>query len=348
MREISLGNNLINDDSDCYVIAEIGHNHQGELEQCKELFVAAKEAGASAVKLQKRDNRALFTEKAFDAPYDNPNSYAATYGGHREYLEFGKTEYQILQDYAKEIDIDFFSTAFDIPSADFLENLDIPFYKIASGDIKSIPLLTHVAQFGKPIIISTGAATMDDVKRAQEAIMPINEQLIILQCTAGYPPEWNELNMNVIETYRKEFPTNVIGFSGHDSGISMAVVAYVLGARVVEKHFTLNRALRGTDHAFSLEPVGMKKMVRDLQRVKMALGSGEKEVYPSEEAPGKKMGKSLFAANYLEAGTVLEAKDIVMKSPGGGIPPYEIGTLIGKQLTQPMEKEDQFHFSNLK
>lgn len=347
MRELRLGTQVVNDQSDCYVIAEIGHNHQGDLDKCLEMFKVAKESGASAVKLQKRDNKTLFTDEAYNKAYENRNSYGATYGEHREFLEFGRAEYRVLKEYAEELGIDFFSTAFDIPSADFLEELDIPMYKIASGDIKTTPLLKHVARFGKPVILSTGGAMFEDVCRARDVMMPINEQLVILQCTAGYPPEWDELNLRVIETYRREFPQNVIGFSGHDSGIAMAVAAYVLGARVVEKHFTLNRASRGTDHAFSLEPVGLRKMVRDLRRVRLALGDGVKAMYPSEEQPVRKMGKSLVASRFLEAGHVLTSGDIAMKSPGGAIPPFELDNLIGRKLNRAVEKDVAFHLDYL-
>ena len=155
---LKIGAHEIGDHTGCYVIAEIGHNHQGSLERARELFREAKLAGAHAVKLQKRDNRGLYTRAAYNKPYDNENSFGATYGEHREFLEFGKNEYRDLQAYAKELGVDFFSTAFDMASADFLEELDIPAYKIASGDLKSTPLLRHVAKFGKPIVISTGGA----------------------------------------------------------------------------------------------------------------------------------------------------------------------------------------------
>jgi len=340
-RHLVIGNHLINDDSDCYVIAEIGHNHQGSLETCKELFLAAKNAGVNAVKLQKRDNKTLFTKEAYNRDYDNPNSFGATYGEHREFLEFGWHEYVELQKYADKLGLDFFSTAFDIPSADFLEKLDVPAYKFASGDIKSIPLLKHVARFGKPMILSTGGATLDDIRRAYDAVIPINNQLCVMQCTGGYPPEWNELNLRVIETLRREFPDIVIGFSSHDSGIAMAVAGYMLGARIIEKHFTLNRAMKGTDHAFSLEPTGMTKMVRDLRRLKLALGDGRKIMYSSEKAPITKMGKSLVAKRDFPRGHVITHDDIAMKSPGGGLPPYEWDNVVGMTLTQPI-LEDEF------
>jgi sialic acid synthase len=313
-RTFKIGDHEIHDDSECYVIAEIGHNHQGSLETCKELFEAAKYAGVDAVKLQKRDNRTLFTKEAYNRPYNNRNSYGETYGEHREFLEFGREEYLELKKYAEELRLDFFSTAFDIPSADFLEEIDLPAYKIASGDIKTVPLLKHVAAFGKPMIISTGGATMADVRRAYEAIMPINPQLCIMQCTGGYPPAWEELNLRVIETLAKEFPDATIGFSSHDSGIAMAVAGYMLGARIIEKHFTLNRANKGTDHAFSLEPTGMRKMVRDLRRLKVALGDGEKQLYDSEVSPISKMGKSLVAACDLKVGQRIDTENLAMKS----------------------------------
>ena len=150
MRELTIDNKTIRDDGDCYVIAEIGHNHQGDLETAKEMFKVANACGADAVKLQKRDNRQLYTEAGYNKPYDNPNSYGATYGEHREFLEFGLEEYQELQAYAKEIGVTMFATAFDFNSADFLAELDMPVFKLASGDLKNIPLLTHIARFQKP------------------------------------------------------------------------------------------------------------------------------------------------------------------------------------------------------
>ena len=294
---IRIGTREIGDHTKCYVIAEIGHNHQGSLEKAREMFREAKLAGADAVKLQKRDNRGLYTKAAYDKPYDNENSFGATYGEHREFLEFGASQDRELQAYAKELGVDFFATAFDIASAEFLHDFDMPAYKLASGDLKSTPLLKFVAALGKPLIISTGGATIEDVQRAYDVIMPINPQLAILQCTAGYPAAFHELDLRVISTYRDRFPGAVVGFSSHDNGIAMPVAAYMLGARVVEKHFTLNRASKGTDHAFSLEPVGLRKMVRDLDRTFQALGDGVKKIYESERAPSLKMGKKIGRAH---------------------------------------------------
>lgn len=347
-RHLKIENTTITDDSDAYVIAEIGHNHQGDVETCKKLFLAAKECGAHSVKLQKRDNKSLFTRAMYHQPYDNENSYGPTYGLHREALEFGRDEYVELQRFATELGMTFFATAFDFKSADFLESLNVPVYKIASGDLKNIPLLTYLASFKKPMIVSTGGGTLDDVRRMYDAVLPLNEQLAILQCTAGYPPTFEELELNVISTFRREFPLATIGFSSHDSGVAMAVAGYVLGARIVEKHFTLNRAMKGTDHAFSLEPVGLKKMVRDLQRVRLALGTGVKRTFASEQRPLLKMGKKLVAARPLTVGHVLHVSDIAIKSPGDGLPPYELSRLLGKTLAEPMIEDQEFTFEILK
>ena len=346
-RELTIDGTRIYDGGDCYVIAEIGHNHQGELEQCKQMFDVAKQCGANAVKLQKRDNRTLFTKAMYDSPYLHRNSYAPTYGEHREKLEFGQAEYEELIRYAKSIGITFFATAFDIPSADFLAALDMPAYKIASGDLINIPLLRHVAKIGKPMIISTGGASMDDVVRAYRTIMPINPNLCILQCTSGYPAEFDELNLKVIQTYRERFPDVIIGLSSHDNGIAMAPVAYVMGAGVIEKHFTLNRAAKGTDHAFSLTPEGLHRMVRDLRRTHEAVGDGVKHTYESEKAPLFKMQKKLVAARDLPSGHVLTADDVAMKSPGDGLPAFEFDNVVGMRLTVPLKADDNILFEAL-
>ena len=346
-RELRIDGTTINDASDCYVIAEIGHNHQGNVETAKKLFREAREAGANAVKLQKRDNRSLFTRVMYDKPYENENSFGATYGEHREALELGESQYKELQQYAQELGITFFATAFDFKSADFLAKLDMPAFKLASGDLTNIPLLEHVAQYQKPMVLSTGGGTLEDVRRAYAAVMPINPQFCILQCTAGYPPEFDQLNLRVITTFREEFPDVVVGLSSHDSGIAMALVAYVMGARVVEKHFTLNRAMKGTDHAFSLEPVGMRKMVRDLRRARIAFGDGVKVTYPTEKSPLLKMAKKLVASRDIPAGHALTREDVDIKSPSDGLPPYELENVLGCTTKVPLALDASILFEHL-
>jgi sialic acid synthase len=345
--QLQIENTVIGDGEDCYVIAEIGHNHQGSVDKAKQLFAAAKDSGVQAVKLQKRDNRNLYTRALYEKAYDNENSFGVTYGTHREALEFGRDEYAELQRYARELKLTFFATAFDFASADFLADLDMPAYKIASGDINNTPLLQHVAAFGKPLIVSTGGATMEDVQRAYDTIMPINQQLVLLQCTASYPAEPEHMNLRVISTYRNCFPEAVVGLSDHQNGIAMSIISYVLGGRVVEKHFTLNHAAKGTDHAFSLEPTGMRKMVRDLQRARVALGDGVKRTYPEEASPLFKMGKKLVAARDLPLGHVLTRADVAIKSPNDGLPPYELERVLGKALRRALASDDSLRLEDL-
>ena len=346
-RTLTIGGVEISDASNCFVIAEIGHNHQGSVEKAKEMFAEAKRCGAHAVKLQKRDNHSLYTQEFFDKPYENENSFGPTYGIHREALEFDRAQYEELIAYAKEIGVTFFATAFDMPSADFLAELDMPVYKIASGDLDNTPLLRHVASAGRPMVISTGASNIDDVRRAYETVAEINPQVAILQCTAGYPAAFEELDLRVISTYRDLFPDTVVGLSSHDNGIAMAPAAYVLGARIIEKHFTLNRAMKGTDHRFSLEPQGLEKMIRDLERTREALGDGHKKMYPSEADPKKKMGKKLVAARDLPAGHALAPEDLAQKSPGDGLPPFEQDRILGRVLRQPVNRDDALTFDVL-
>jgi sialic acid synthase len=338
----------IHDGGDCFVIAEIGHNHQGSLEQAKAMVTMAKDCGANAVKVQKRSNRTLYTREFFEQPYDNEFSFGKTYGEHREALELGREDYIELQRYSREVGITFFATPFDVESADFLAELDMPAYKLASADLSNTPLLRHVASIGKPMLLSTGGATTDDVDRAVETIRPLNEQLCILQCTAAYPCETEDLHLRVITAFRERYPDYVIGLSDHQNGISMALVGYMLGARVIEKHFTLNHAWKGTDHAFSLMPEGLRKLVRDLRRVPVALGDGVKRPLPVEAKPLEKMGKKLVASRDLELGHVLSEQDIAIKSPAdGGLPPYELERLVGRRLRRPVSLDDFLTFDDV-
>lgn len=336
-RELIISERRIADDEPPFVIAEIGHNHQGNIETCKALFTAAARAGCDAVKLQKRDNKTLFTQEMYDAPYASENAFGSTYGLHREALEFGWEEYIELKRFAESLGLVFFATAFDIPSADFLAGLDVPVFKIASACLTDLPLIEHVASFGKPMIISTGGATWDDLLRVWIALK--GAQYAFLQCTATYPCEPEEMNLRVISEMSKYYPV-VWGLSDHQDGIDMAPVAYALGARIFEKHFTLSHTWKGSDHAFSLEPDGMARMVRSLRRVEVALGDGVKRRYESEQPALYKMGKSLRAARSLPAGHALIEQDIAIKSPGEGLPPYRYPEVLGK-ITARFFKQDE-------
>lgn len=332
MRALSLGAETISDEAPAFVIAEIGHNHQGNLDTALRLIRAAADSGASAVKFQKRHNESLFTPDAFNRPYNNENSFGSSYGEHRENLEFNRDQYLACIEEAKNCGVLFFATAFDFKSTDFLASLDIPIFKIASGDLQNLPLISYIASQEKPIIFSTGGGDMRMIEDAVSTIRKFHNNFAILQCTASYPADFSMLNLRVIETLRNTYPENVIGFSGHDNGIAMSVVAYTLGARIIEKHFTLNRAMKGTDHAFSLEPVGLKKLVRDLSRTRQALGNGVKEIYSCELEPIRKMGKMIVAARNLPVGHTLTDADLEFRSPADGLPPSQTDQVLGRTL----------------
>lgn len=346
-RLLQINNTRITDSSPAYVIAEIGHNHQGNLETCISLFKKASDCGVSAVKLQKRNNKNLFAANFYNSAYNSENSFGSTYGEHREFLEFGKEEYEELIKVAKKLDIDFFATAFDESSADFLMELQMPAIKIASGDLRSIQLLKYCAKFKVPLIVSTGASELSDVIRAVDILKNSDAKFSILQCTAEYPCTYEHLNLNVIKTYRELFEDLIIGISSHDSGISLAGPAYVLGARIIEKHFTLDRTMKGTDHAFSLEPVGMKKLVRDLDRLYLALGNGEKVIYENELAPLQKMSKKIVASKDLYAGQVIKESDVIMKTSSTGLWPYQLELILGKKLLSNVSKDEAILFKHL-
>lgn len=346
--EIILGDHKISQDSPfCFFIAEIGHNHQGDIATAKRLIDAAYENGAHAVKLQKRNNKVLYTKEMYNKPYEHENSFGKTYGQHREALEFGEKEYRELKAHAERKGLVFFATAFDFDSVDFLEKIGIAAYKVGSGDITNHPLIDYIASKKKPVFIGTGASDLDEVKAAHDVVRRHTKQICIMQCTSAYPAEAKDIHLNVIKTYLKEFPEAIIGYSGHDNGIVLPVVAYVLGARVIEKHFTLNRAMKGNDHKFSLEPVGLKKMIRDISRVCEAFGSSEKKCYDFEIAAKEKMAKSIVLARNLKKGDSISMDAITFKSPGCFIPPSRIKEVIGKKVVRDLEEDTVLTFKDL-
>jgi N-acetylneuraminate synthase/sialic acid synthase len=331
-----------------YFIAEVGHNHMGSLNIAKKLMLSAKVNGADAVKLQKRSNKNLYTKKFYNSSYVNKNSYGSTYGKHREKLEFGFYEYRELMKYAKKIKIDFFSTAFDIESVDFLNKINIPYFKIASADIINTPLIKEIAKSKKPIFLSTGGANLSDVSRAVDVITKYHKKICIMQCTAAYPTDWKDMNLNVIKTYRSIFKDFVIGVSDHEAGIQASQLSYMLGARVFEKHFTLNRANKGTDHAFSLEPEGIRKMVRNLYRVPILLGSRKKNRISSEKEALFKMKKSIVAKRLIKKGSIIKYKDLSFKSPGGGLEPYNYKKIVNKIAQKDFLEDDLILIKNIR
>lgn len=339
MKTVNFGKSTISDKGQCYVIAEIGHNHQGNLKVAMDMIRVAADCGVNAVKFQKRDNKTLYSKAMYNKPYDNENSFGLTYGEHREFLEFGWDEYVTLKKSAEDNNVEFMCTAFDFRSVDFLEKLGITSYKVASGDLTNVPLLEYIATTQKPIFLSTGASTLEEVHSSYNAIRKYHDKICLLHAVCSYPSAYDKLNLSVIQTLKKEFPEAIIGYSGHDNGILAGVIAYMLGATVVEKHFTLNHSWKGTDHKFSLEREGLRKQVRDLRRVDVCLGDGVKKVHDFEIPAKNKMCKVLYTNKKLPKGHILSKNDIDIKSPGDGLPPYKIESIIGKKLKGPLQQE---------
>lgn len=345
---IKIGKYTISDDSPCFVIAEMGNNHQGDLETAKKMIKTAVECGVHAVKFQKRSNKELYTKEAYNLPYDNPNSYGKTYGEHREFLELGEAEFLELKKLSEELGVIFFATPFDFKSVDFLEKIGVPCYKIASALITDIPLIEYVASKRKPIFLSTGGATIEDVDRAYNAIKKYGVPICILQCTAAYPQlDFNETHLNVLNVFKQRYPDAILGVSSHVSGILVPIIAYVLGSRVVEQHFTLNRAWKGTDHSYSLEPIGLKKLTVDLEREFQMLGGYEKLPQASEKKPINKMSKCIVVKKKIEKGSIVEPEDICFKSPGGGLLPYQVYEVLGRAAIKDLEEDHVISFSDL-
>lgn len=340
MPRLNIDGREISDATRCFVIAELGHNHQGSVDKCKELIRAAKASGCSAVKLQKRNNESLFTRAYFDSAYRSPHAFGATYGAHRAALEFGRDEYLTLISYAREIGITLFATPFDEESLRFLADLDIPAFKVASADLRSGPLLDLIASQGKPVILSTGGSSMEEVRGVVDRLYKINSQLALLQCTAAYPAANANLNLRVISTFRETFPHLVVGYSGHELGTAPSLAAFALGARIIERHFTLDRTLKGSDHQLSLEPDEMTLFVRQLDSISESLGDGRKRLFDCERDSIIKMGKKIVARRDLVPGHRIALEDLAFKSPGDGVSPDQSHHVVGRTLKCSVRRDE--------
>ena len=224
----------------------------------------------------------------------------------------------------------------------------MPAYKIASADLTNTPLQKEIAKTKKQIFLSTGGGTLEDVIRAKENICNYNQNLSILHCTASYPAQIQDMNLSVLNTYRKQFPNIILGLSDHENGIDAGPIAYMLGARVFEKHFTLDRAKKGTDHSFSLEPTGLSKFVRNVNRVEKMLGSSEKKLLENEKKPLYKMKKSIVTKYALKKGQILSEENVDFKSPGGGLEPYMFDKIKGKSINKDLEEEQLISMEDIK
>lgn len=277
-KTIQIGNKMVGEGQPCFFIAEIGINHNGSVETAKQLIDVAIEAGCDAVKFQKRTVDVVYTQEELERP--RPNPFGKTNGDLKRGLEFGFNEFKQINEYCKQKNILWLASCWDEESVDFIEQFNPPAYKIASACLTDKELLKHTKAKGKPIILATGMSTTEEIDSAMEILG--SENTILMQCTATYPSDNDELNLLVIPQFKERYET-IVGYSGHERGIAPSFLAAALGASVVERHITLDRTMWGSDHAASLEPTGLKKLLRDIRLLPFMLGDGNKIVYEGEK-----------------------------------------------------------------
>ena len=332
----------------CFVIAEAGVNHNGSVSRAKELIDAAVNAGADAVKFQTFKAEKVVTRTAPKAAYQ----LRTTSGGQSQYdmlkaLELDEQAHGELLAHCERRKILFLSTPFDEDSADLLESLGVAGYKLASGELTNLGLLRHVAGKGKPLIVSTGMATLDETARAVEAVRKAGcRELVLLHCVSNYPADPRNANLRAMQSLRDTFGVPV-GFSDHTVGDTVALAAVALGAAVVEKHFTLDRSLPGPDHQASIEPADLATMIERIRTVENALGDGRKAPVASEAEVARVARKSLVAAEAIPAGTVLRAEMVTLRRPGTGLGPQDLDRLVGRTAVNDISEglllvEDMF------
>lgn len=278
MSAVRIGNRLVGDNQPCFIVAEIGINHNGDIQMAKRLIRVAVACGCDAVKFQKRTPELCVPQAQRSHMRDTPWGYIS-YMEYREKVEFGQAEYDEIDRYCREQGVLWFASCWDEPSVDFIEKFNPPCYKIASASLTNNALLKHTKSTGKPLLLSTGMSSIDEVDKAVEVLGKDN--LILLHTVSTYPAKYEELNLRAIATIRDRYRVPV-GYSGHETGIATTVAAVALGACCVERHITLDRAMWGSDHAASLEPTGLTRVCRDIRLVETSMGNGQKTVTERE------------------------------------------------------------------
>ncbi len=288
--KVKVGSRYIGKGEPVYIIAEIGINHNGSMELAKKLIDCAVFAGCDAVKFQKRTPELCVPREQWDIMRDTPWG-KISYIEYRNKMEFGFSEFEQIDLYCKHKGIDWFVSAWDEESVEFMEQFDPILYKISSASLTDFDLLQNIKQLNKPIILSTGMSTIEEIEETVEFLD--NNNLLIAQSTSTYPCDPRELNLRVIQTYMELFPSIPIGYSGHETGLAPTIAAVGMGATFIERHLTLDRAMWGTDQAASVEVGGMFKLVKDIRDIEKALGNGKKKVYESEISSRNKLRRTL-------------------------------------------------------
>lgn len=322
-----------------FVVAEIGQNHNGSRALAEELIDAAAWAGADAVKVVKRDLGCELTTAARIRRYDSPHSFGPTYGQHREALELSFDDYAALAQRARSHGLQFVATVCDLPSACGMARVGVDAYKIASRDLNNLPLLEHVCRLGKPVILSTGMSTWEEIDAAVRVVRRGHCTFAVLQCTSLYPTPDEQVHLRSMATLRQRYQT-AVGFSDHTLGTAIATAAVALGASIVEKHFTLDRTMKGTDHACSAEPQELFDLIQQLRRVEAALGRDDKPPTGAVAATKRKLGRSVVTRSPLTAGTVLDETMVTLKSPGEGVSWTDRSRVLGRKLLRDIAADE--------
>jgi sialic acid synthase SpsE len=317
-------------DGNCYVIAEAGLNHNGSVQIAKRLIDVAAIAGADAVKFQKRTVDTLAVKAVLDARDDRFPEFGATYREIREHLEFDAREYAELKGYTESKGLDFMVTAFDTDAVDFLEGVGVERYKLASHSLTNLGLLEYLAAKRKSTLLSTGMADLEEIDRAVEIFRSRGAPLALMHCVSAYPTPLHDCNLAMVDVLRQRYGL-VTGYSGHEIGYLPSVIAVARGAQLIERHFTLSKAMTGFDHKMSLEPDELIAMVRDIRAVKGIVGSGEKKVSETEWVTRRKYHVSMASAQEIPSGTALTEAMVTYRNPGTGIPYKLAHTVIGKR-----------------
>lgn len=340
-RSITLGGKTISDDSPTFIIAEAGVNHGGDMSVARQLVDMAQEAGADAVKFQAFRTENLILETVEKAPYQQQTTEATESQFEMlKKLELAKSHYVELKEYCDSKGIIFLITPFDEGSLQELEEVGVAAYKVASTDTTNLPFIKKIAQTGKPVILSTGMCYMNEVELAMAEIHPHNKDVILLQCTANYPIKDEEANLNVIRTYKEAFET-IVGYSDHSVGIGAAPYAVPMGAKVVEKHFTLDKSQEGPDHLASLDPDELREFVKTIRTIEAYLGGYKKEPTASEMNTRASLQKCLVAAEDIAEGAKFTEDNIVAKRTGGkGISPIKYRELVGQKAQRAYHKNE--------
>lgn len=315
----------------CYVVAEVGQNHNGNPMLADQLIDRLTGSQIDAVKFCKRHLESDLTVEFSRQAYDSPNSFAPTYGEHRQALELEEGDHHRVQLRAAEAGLTYFSTACDHESVSLLERLNVPCYKVASRDLTNLPLLEHIASTGKPVILSSGMDGLREIADALEIVRAHHDRVILLHCTSAYPTQDEDVNLRAMETLQQEFACPV-GLSDHSLGAAIPLAAAALGACMIEKHITLNRKLRGSDHVCSLEPEEFIHMAGSIRRIEQAMGDGIKRVVPAVSSARQKLGRTLVAKFRIPPGTQLTEAMLCLKTAGGGIPWNARHELIGRTV----------------